>query len=176
MITLRTNTPNSDMTLSLRTELDEIRLNKLYLNKKLITLIERKKLNKYLQYANIEFVNDIMILTLRDVESNSFRVNKVSDNAYSISFTNSVGKKRSLNQRLTKNLLKGLTEVVKDNPSVIIFELVKISANLLFFKILNKVYCVSPGNPNETMTHILRDAIFNNNLIKEIITNDGTFE
>lgn len=151
-------------------------------NKKLCVILKKRKLNNY-YYAEIEYYNNELIVYLRQNPSNNtFQIYETSEYNKLISFSN--GKKYNTKcKRISEKLIKEMNKLFKNTPTSVVFELIQIKANILYFKFKCEAQNIIIGDPTETMSNILGEAIENNNFIKELITDnnimisdDGTFK
>ena len=140
-------------------------------NKELCKTLIKRKLNK-LYFAEIEYYNNQLIIYMKGLPNeNTFPITEVHERSKVICL--STGKYKTKSNRLSKKLENEMNHLFVDNPSSIIFKLVKVSANVLFFEYLNSSQNLLMGNPAETMSKILGDAILNDNLIKDMVIDNN---
>jgi len=142
-------------------------------NKRLCTILKKKKLNRY-YFAEVEYYNDELIVYLRQGSSiNTFQICETAENNRSIFL--SISKKFNTRcRRISEKLVKEMSSLFENNPTSVVFELVRVKANILYFKFKCEGQNVIIGDPTTAMSKIIGDAIKNDNLIKELVTSNNT--
>lgn len=172
IVRLTPKTLAADATISLSTAANDISLKILSINNgffnKLKSSKHRNILNMF-RHIEIDYIDNQLVMYAKEKSTS----NTLLVSGSIVTFSKSKKYKTKLD-RITSEINEKLQPILNMKPSLLILNLDRVKANVLYFDIIAYVYAMIP-DPNSPLSEIFRDLQVNNNVVKQITT-DGTLE
>lgn len=172
IVRLAPKTLAADATISLSTVANDISLKILSINNGFFDKLKGSKHRNILnifRYIEIDYIDNQLVMYVKDQSTS----NSLIVSGSIVTFSKSKKYKTKLD-RITSEINGKLQPILSMKPSLLILNLDRVKANVLYFDILGYVYAMIP-NPNDPLSGVFRDLEANNNIVKQIVTN-GTLE